>query len=85
MTKTVSSPEFLDRLALARRLCPEMRFGQLVATIGLLAEDETGRNLWDIEDNEFAAAIERFATDLTRRERIPTGQNAAADRPRDMR
>ncbi len=69
MTTTVSSPEFLDRLALVRRLCPEMRFGQLVATIGLLAEDETGRNLWDVEDGEFAAAVERFATDLSRRER----------------
>jgi hypothetical protein len=48
-----------------------MRFGQLIATIGLLAEDETGHNLWDIEDGAFAAAVERFATDLSRRERAP--------------
>ena len=39
-------------------LCPEMRVGQLVATIGMLAEDETGRNLWDIEGffTEFSGA-----------------------------
>jgi hypothetical protein len=57
-----------ERLAEMRRLCPEMRLGQLLATVGSLAEDETGRGLWDIEDGEFAAALERFATDLARRE-----------------
>ncbi len=71
MMTTVSSPEFLDRLTVVRRLCPEMRFGQLAATIGLLAEDETGRNLWDVEDAEFAAAVERFAKDLSRGEQVP--------------
>lgn len=76
MTTIVSSPEFLDRLARVHRLCPEMRFGQLVATIGLLAEDETGRNLWDIEDEEFAAAVERFAADLSRREQDPAEPKA---------
>lgn len=57
-----------ERLAEVRRLCPEMRLGQLLATVGLLAEDETGRTLWDIEDAEFAAALDRFAADLARRE-----------------
>jgi hypothetical protein len=60
-----------------------MRFGQLVATIGLLAEDETGRNLWDIEDGEFAAAMERFAADLSRREQDPAKQVVEASRPCD--
>lgn len=69
MTISHSSPGLIDRLTTVRRLCPEMRFGQLIATIGLLAEDETGRNLWDVEDEEFALAVERFATDLSRRER----------------
>jgi hypothetical protein len=45
-----------------------MRLGQFIATVGLLAEDETGRSLWDIEDGEFLAALERFATDLARRD-----------------
>jgi hypothetical protein len=44
-----------------------MRFGQILATVGLLGEDETGHSLWDIEDTEFAAVLERFAADLARR------------------
>ena len=82
MNNTVLPTEFLDRLANVCVLCPEMRFGQLVATIGMLAEDETGRNLWNIEDGEFAAALERFATDLSRREPGSAEPNAA-DRPRE--
>ena len=57
----------LERLAEVRERCPEMRFGQVLATIGLLAEDQTGHSLWDVEDTEFAEALERFAADLTRR------------------
>ena len=57
----------LERLAEVRERCPEMRFGQILATVGLLGEDETGHSLWDIEDTEFAAALERFAADLARR------------------
>ena len=57
----------LERLAEVRVRCPELRFGQLIATIGMLAEDETGHALWDVEDDEFAAALERFAADLARR------------------
>jgi hypothetical protein len=57
----------LHRLDEVRRLCPEMRLGQFLATVGMLGEDDTGRSLWDIEDEEFAAALERFARDLARR------------------
>ena len=57
----------LERLAEVRERCPEMRFGQVLATVGLLAEDETGHSLWEVEDAEFAAALERFAGDLARR------------------
>ncbi len=56
----------LEQLAEVRERCPEMRFGQLLATVGLLAEDETGHSLWDVEDAEFADALERFAADLAR-------------------
>ncbi len=57
----------LHRLAEVRRLCPELRFGQLVATLGLLGEDAIGRSLWDLEDEELAVVLERFADDLSRR------------------
>ena len=66
MTTRDWTAEVLRRLANVRELCPTMRFGQLVATIGLLAEDETGHSLWEVEDTEFAAAVERFAADLER-------------------
>ena len=57
----------LQRVDEVGRLCPEMRLGQLIATLGLLGEDATGRSLWDLEDEELAAALERFADDLARR------------------
>jgi hypothetical protein len=39
----------------------------LLAIIGELAQDETGHSLWDVEDPDFAAALERFAEDMARR------------------
>jgi hypothetical protein len=44
-----------------------MRLGQVLATVGMLGEDSTGRSLWDIEDDKLSAAVERFAGDLSRR------------------
>ena len=35
--------------------------------VGDLAADETGHSLWEVEDADFAAALERFAADLARR------------------
>ena len=59
--------KILRRLEEVRQLCPDMRLGQLMTTIGMLGEDSTGRNLWDIEDDELLEAVEQFANDLTRR------------------
>ena len=73
MKSTDGTAGVLERLAEVRELCPEMRFGQLLATVGLLAEDETGHSLWEVEDTEFAAALERFAADLARRGSDPAG------------
>jgi hypothetical protein len=56
-----------DRLEELRRLCPELRIGQILATIGMLGEDATGRSLRDLEDSEFFEAVERFASDLRNR------------------
>jgi hypothetical protein len=70
----------LKRLAEARELCPEMRFGQLLATVALLAEDKTGHSLWEIEDTEFAAALERFAADLARSRMAPAESTLGSDR-----
>ena len=68
MTTLHAQAGLLHRLDEVRRLCPDMRIGQFLATVAMLGEDSTGRSLWDIEDDEFAAAAaERFANDLSRR------------------
>ena len=74
MTTEDLSDRILGSLDEVRARCPELRFGQLIATIGMLAEDETGHTLWDVEDADFAAALERFTADLTRRESVASGQ-----------
>jgi hypothetical protein len=67
----MTTADLLDRILVqlgdVRARCPELRFGQLIAIIGELAQDETGYSLWDVEDADFAAALERFAGDLARR------------------
>jgi hypothetical protein len=67
MKTAESLGHILEQLAEMRARCPELRFGQLIATIGMLAEDETGHSLWDVEDLEFAAALDRFGADMARR------------------
>jgi hypothetical protein len=59
--------QILVQLDQVRARCPELRFGQLMAIIGELAQDETGHSLWDVEDADFAAALGRFAEDMARR------------------
>lgn len=65
---TQTTQDLLARLGDVSRLCPEMRFGQMMSTLGILAEDMYGRGLWDIEDDELIAVVERFREDLSRRE-----------------
>ena len=62
--------DLLHRLDEVRRLCPDMRLGQLLATVGMLGEDTTGRSLWDMDDDQLAAAVERFAKDLSERTKL---------------
>jgi hypothetical protein len=67
MSVTEIPDKLLNRLEEVYRLCPEMRLGQFLATVAMLGEDATGRSLWDIDDDDFAAAVERLASDLSRR------------------
>src|SRR5947209_4293742 len=70
----------LGQLEDVRARCPELRFGQLIATIGMLAEDETGHSLWDVEDVDFAVALERFSADMASREASGAEPGTAPDR-----
>lgn len=67
MTTTDTLSPLLRRVDELRALAPDLRLGQLMAILGELGEDETGRGLWDLEDDQLAAAMERFANDLRRR------------------
>jgi hypothetical protein len=67
----------LQSLAKLWELCPEMRFGQLMATLGLLAEDATDHSLWDVEDEELLAVMEQFREKLARRGQSSASQGAA--------
>jgi hypothetical protein len=80
MSTAVALKTLLARLEEVRTRCPELRFGQLIATIGMLADDETGHSLWDVEDADFAAAVERFAADLARRDSGSATPVAVAER-----
>ncbi len=67
MTADVTN-RILQKLEQVRVQVPDLRFGQLIAIVGELAADETGFSLWDLEDDDFVVALERFAADLARRE-----------------
>jgi hypothetical protein len=84
-----ASPDLLrelhSRFGALFPLAVDMRLGQLMATLGWLGEDMTGRNLWDIEDEELLNVVERFHGDLARRNQsVPVtsnaGQGGAGDR-----
>ncbi len=67
MTTADLLDRILEQLGAVQVRCPELRFGQLIATIGMLAEDETGHSLC-VEDGDLAAALQNFAADMARRE-----------------
>ena len=80
MTAAILVDRILEQLGDARARCPELRLGQLIAIVGELAQDEIGHSLWDIEDADFAAALQRFSADLDRRAANRAEPAAATDR-----
>lgn len=62
--------ELIEKLAELQQLSPDVRFGQLLANLGLLVEDQTERSLWDIEDADLLEIIERHRADLLRRQQV---------------
>ena len=64
---TTSIQDITRQLSQTKDLCSDVRFGQMLAMIGELVNDSTGKTLWEVEDEDFAAAIERLHDDLSRR------------------
>jgi hypothetical protein len=60
----------LELLAVLRELSeisPDVRLGQLMAHIGFLADDQFGRTLWDIDDDELLAVLHHHQRELKSR------------------
>jgi hypothetical protein len=64
--------ELIEKLSDLRELSPDVRFGQLLANLGFLVEDQTNRSLWDVEDAELLAIMESHRSDLLGRQRADT-------------
>lgn len=71
MTATDARSELLAALHALADDVPDMRVGQLVAALGELAADETGRGVWDADDADLLAAATRFRRDLEAAGQLP--------------
>ena len=60
--------DILRSLAALCELSPGVRFGQLLANLGFLAEDMADRTLWEIEDAALLQVLERHRADLSKRQ-----------------
>jgi hypothetical protein len=55
-------------------LSPDIRLGQLFAHLGFLGEDQTGRSLWDIDDEQLLAVLYHHRAELVSRQKQASGQ-----------
>jgi hypothetical protein len=60
--------KLLETLSAISALAPEMRFGQLMATLGFLAEDVSEHTVWEIEDAELLHVLEGHRAELAARQ-----------------
>ncbi len=70
------APTQREALTLLAELCDlstDMRLGQLLAHIGFLGEDQTGRTLWNIDDEQLLNVLYHHRGELVaRRDVSPT-------------
>lgn len=61
-----------EALAMLAELCElspdDIRLGQLLAHLGFLGEDQTGRNLWDIDDDQLLTVLHHHRSELVQRQ-----------------
>jgi hypothetical protein len=67
-----TTSEALSLLAELCELSPDVRLGQLLAHLGFLGEDQTGRSLWDIDDEQLLAVFYHHRTELVGRQANPS-------------
>jgi hypothetical protein len=54
---TDARSELLARLGELSRACPEMRFGQLIANLAVVARGTEPGAIWEMEDHELLVAV----------------------------
>ncbi len=59
--------ELLTQLGILLSLCPEMRFGQLIANLAVVARGVEPGAIWDMEDEELLAAAKWQVSELLSR------------------
>jgi hypothetical protein len=64
---TSQRQEILQLLERLSELTPDARFGQLVANLCYLAVGPTNEAIWDMEDEQLAAAIRKHIAELSDR------------------
>lgn len=65
---TPTQREALAVLAEVVDLSPDIRLGQLFAHLGFLGEDQTGRSLGNIDDEQLLAVLYHHREELTARQ-----------------
>jgi hypothetical protein len=60
--------EILRKLEQVSDIAPDMRFGQLIANMAFLAAGPFDQTLWDLEDEQLLAAIQKHLADLSSRQ-----------------
>lgn len=63
MTATIAL-ELLEKLAEIQQLSPDVRFGEMLANLGFLVEDQTDQSLREVENLRLLEIMERHRADL---------------------
>jgi hypothetical protein len=69
----------LEMLAQLCARAPDVRFGQLLAHLGFLAEDRGSPGLWEIEDGDLLTAMEQHLNELPQHQQPVAEQRHAAE------
>lgn len=75
--------EALAVLAEVCEMSPDVRLGQLLAHLGFLGEDQTGRSLGDIDDEQLLAVLYHHRAELAARQ--PASSDSSLQPPTTAR
>jgi hypothetical protein len=70
-TSTDVRLELLSRLGELSRACPEMRFGQLIANLAVVARGTEPGAVWEMEDEQLLSAVSWQLAELMARRGTP--------------